>query len=281
MRSAWPVGLLLLLACGDSEPVEVMRPPPKRIIALAPSSVEILFALGLGEKVVGVGDHVAYPLEAETRTKVGGLFDVRLEVIASLEPDLAVLLPSEETLRDQLESLGVETLVVPSESLESFAEAVRAIAARCGVRKRGEDLLAAFWKELEPRTDDSPLRVALTLGREPGRLARILVAGPDTYLDELLALAGATNAFADAGTGYPEIGLEEIIRRDPDAIIELRTSGIGPERLIGDWRRSAMIAAVKNGCLGVISGEHVLIPGPRLPRLYGELTEALDRCEAP
>lgn len=281
MRRAWPLVLLCLLGCDGGGDSEAMGPPPTRIIALAPSVAEILFALDLGERVVGVGDHVSYPPETQDRTRVGGLFDVRLEVIASLRPDLAVLLPSEDSLREQLERLDVETLVVSSESLEDFVDAVRTIAGRCGVVQRGEDLLEDFWRELQPRTLESPMKVALTLGREPGRLARFLVAGPGTYLDELLALAGATNAFADATTGYPEVGLEEMMRRDPDVIIELRTSPIDPASLFADWRASPMIKAVENECLDLISGEHVLIPGPRLPRLYRELTAALDSCRTP
>jgi iron complex transport system substrate-binding protein len=281
LRSVRLLFLLALLGCDGGGDSRAMGPPPTRIIALAPSAAEILFALDLGGRVVGVGDHVSYPPEAQGKTRVGGLFDVRLEVIASLRPDLAVLLPSEDTLREQLERLDVETLEVSSESLADFADAVRAIAARCGVQGRGEDLLADFRRGLEPRFVETPVKVALTVGREPGRLARFLVAGPDTYLDELLALAGATNAFADAPTGYPEVGLEEIMRRNPDAIIELRTSPVDPASLYADWRASPMIGAVGNDCLAMITGEHVLIPGPRLPRLYRELSEALDRCEAP
>lgn len=271
--------LLAVLACDGGGP-RAVGTRPTRIIALAPSAVEILFALELGERVVGVGDHVSYPPEAQDRTKVGGLFDVRLEVVTSLRPDLAVLLPSEDSLRDQLERLDVETLEVSSESLEDFVQTVRKIADRCGVPERGEALLEDFWRELEPRELEAPVKVALTLGREPGRLARFLVAGPGTYFDELLGLAGATNAFADASTGYPEVGLEEMMRRNPDVIIELRTNPIDPASLFADWRASPMIRAVGNGCLEMIGGDYVLIPGPRLPRLYRELTEALDLCGA-
>lgn len=281
LRTLWSLTLVLLVSCGGRAPTGSQGPPPTRIIALAPSAVEILFALGLGDRVVGVGDHVSWPPEAENRTKVGGLFDVRLEVVTSLRPDLAVLLPSEETLQDQLERLGVETLEIRSDSLEDFSDAVRAIAGRCDARQRGEELLAGWWSELDRRTRDSSPSVVLTLGRDPGRLASILVAGPGTYLDELIALAGATNAFGDAGANYPEVGLEEMIRRDPDVIVELRTSPADPARLLADWRTVPHIGAVDAGCIEMIAGEHVLIPGPRLPLLYHDLTEILDRCETP
>src|SRR6185295_15604866 len=91
------------------------RPLPRRIVAVAPSAVELLFALGLGDRVVGVGDHVAWPPAATELPRLGGLLDPRLETVATLRPDLAVLLPSERELGERLAALGVEGLVVPHE----------------------------------------------------------------------------------------------------------------------------------------------------------------------
>ena len=92
-------------------------PLPQRIIALTPSLVETLFALGLGDRVAGVGSYVFWPPAAAARPRIGGLFDPNLERIVSLKPDLAVLLPSERDLATRLKPLGVDVLVVPDETL--------------------------------------------------------------------------------------------------------------------------------------------------------------------
>ena len=114
-----PVGaalaLALLVAFTGCEPAS--SPPvasPERIIAVAPSVTEILYVLGLGDRLVGVGDYATWPPEVRSKTRIGGLFDPRFEQIVALRPDLAILLPSEESLGVQLRDLGIEVLTVPS-----------------------------------------------------------------------------------------------------------------------------------------------------------------------
>jgi ABC-type hemin transport system substrate-binding protein len=124
--------------------------------------------------------------------------------------------------------------------------------------------------------------VALTVARERARMGDVLVAGPDTFLDELLSRLGAENAFADAPLRYPQVGLEAFLERQPTAIIELQPQPMSAEeveKLERDWLAAPGLAAVDRGCLAVISGEHVLLPGPRLARLYDELRTALRSCE--
>lgn len=272
------VVLALLVACGEPPASEG---PPQRIIAIAPSVTEILFDLGLGERVVGVGDFASWPPEVQELPRLGGLYDTRLETIVSLEPDLAVVIPSERELGEQLRRLGIDVLAVESDTLAQVEASIVTIAQHCGVSEAGEAARRRFRAGLAPRSLAGSPTVVVTLGREAGRLGSVMVAGPGTFADELVTRAGGVNAFAEAGMPYPQVGAEELIGRSPKAIIELQTEGRSAAEkllLLEDWRRLPGLPAVESDCLTVIDGTFTVLPGPRLPELYERLFAALSRC---
>src|SRR4051812_39245565 len=278
--------LLLLLApvlagCQGEQSPKISPKIPRRIIALTPSVTETLFALGLGDRVVGVGDYNRWPPEAARKPRLGALFNPNLERIVSLKPDLAVLIPSERGLGAKLKPLGIDVLVVPDESLADVQASFRIVARRCGVPKEGDRLLAEWNAGLNlPRLPGQPPKVLISVGRRSGQLGEITVAGPNTYLDELLRRLGGQNVFADAPTLYPQIGLEEIVARKPDVILELRADPLSPAEvatIVADWQALPQVPAVRLGRVKVVAGDHVLIPGPRIPRFYREMREALVR----
>jgi iron complex transport system substrate-binding protein len=271
--------LALLLGCrGEVPPAPPSSTQPQRIIALAPNLTETLFALGLGDRVVGVGDYSTWPPEALNKPKLGGLFDANLERIVSLRPDLAVLLPSEKSLAGQLRPLGVETLIVPNETLAEVERSFLLVARRCGVPEAGERLTNEWRDGLAPDPLPGKPRVIVSVGRQEGRLADVLVAGPDTFYQELLDRLGAVNVFADAPMRYPKVALEEVVARAPDFILELRPQELTPElarQLVRDWDQLGNVPAVRQGRVRVLWGDYTAIPGPRLPRLYSEMRAAL------
>ncbi len=283
-----PLPLLLLLAllagCRKGEE-RAARPegdsaaPCQRVIALAPNLGETLFALGLGDRVVGVGDYSHWPPEVEKLPRLGGLFNPNLEKIVALKPDLAVLVPSERDLGEKLQRFGVDALVLSNESLDDIERSFHTLADRCGVPEAGERLAAEWRQGLRPDPLPGAPRVLLSTGRPAGRLADLVVAGPRTFLDELLQRLGAVNVFGDAPIRYPEVGMEEIVARAPDVVIELRADPVPPDvarRLVADWKILPQVPAVREGRVEVIAGDHILIPGPRLPRFYRELRAVLD-----
>jgi len=273
----------LLAGCGKEEapPRASAKTSCRRVVALAPNLSETLFALGLGDRVVGVGDYNTWPPEAARLPKLGGLFNPNLERIVSLKPDLAVLLPSQRDLAEKLRRFDVESVLIGVESLADVERAFHTLARRCNVPEAG-DRLASEWKAaLAPRPLPGRPRVLLSVGRQAGRLADILVAGPGTFLDELLARLGAVNAFADAPILYPQVSLEEVVARAPDVILELRAETVPPEvaqALVLDWQDLPRIPAVQRQRIGVVGGDYVLTPGPRLPRLYAEMRTAIARA---
>ena len=253
-------------------------PAARRIVSLAPSLTETLFALGLGDRVVGVDDYSVWPAAARAKARIGGLFDPNLEKIVSLRPDLALLLPSEHDVAAKLRGLGIASLIVPVETLADVERSFVAIARRCGVAPAGERLAASWRGELAPRPVPGALAVMLSVGRQPGRLTGILAAARGTFLDELLVRLGAVNVFADAATRYPQVGLEEVVARAPRVILELRSDPAPPAlaaALVHDWRQLPTVPAVREGRIFVIAGDYALVPGPRLPLLYRDMRQAL------
>jgi iron complex transport system substrate-binding protein len=277
--------LLALLAGCRNEQEPVTATSCRRVIALAPDLGETLFALGLGDRVVGVGDYSHWPPEVKKLPRVGGLFDPNLERIVALKPDLAILVPSERELAKKLRRFGIDSLILSNETLDDIERSFHTIANRCGIPEVG-DRLAGEWREAlrpDPNPPASPPRVLLSPGRRAGHLANLVVAGPGTFLDELLRRLGAVNAFADAPLRYPEVGMEEVVARAPDIILELRAEPAPPDvarHLMDDWNALPQVPAVQNRRVIVMAGDHILIPGPRLPRFYRELRAVLARAEA-
>lgn len=275
----------LLGGCGepaaDRPPAKVPEAPaaaPERILTLAPNLTEIAFALGLGERVVGVSDYTSWPPEAEGLPRLGGLFDPNLEGMVALEPDLALLLPSQEEVARHLERVGVETLSVEIETVDDLETAIVAVGRRCGAEAAAEALSTELRRELAPRPIPGAPETVVALDRVPGRTESVLVAGPGTYFHELLARLGAANAFAEAPLRYPQVGMEEVLARAPAVILEVRPGPLSEESrrlLLADWERFPELPAVSRGAVRAVVGDWTMILGPRLPRLYRAMEEAL------
>jgi iron complex transport system substrate-binding protein len=245
---------------------------------MAPSLTETLFALGLGDRVVGVDDYSLWPPEAARRSRVGGLFNPNLEKIVSLHPDLVVLLPSEKEIGVKVRALGIESLIVPAETLADVDAGFVTIGKKCGAGAAGERAAAAWRAALAPAPVGGAPKVMLSIDRQAGRLAGLLVAAHGTFLDELLGRLGGINVFADAATRYPQVAMEEVVARAPQVILELRSEPAPASvaaTLLTDWRPLGSVPAVRDGRIAVIAGGYVLVPGPRLPELYKQMRAAL------
>ena len=135
------------ISCSDPSGVpspsrQVVPPqvPPACIISLAPSITEILFSLGLGDRVAGVTRFCDYPPEALEKAEVGGYFDINYEAVLALEPDLAIHLSEHDDARTRLGNLGIPTLAVDHRRVEGILESISIIAGNCGAREKGENL---------------------------------------------------------------------------------------------------------------------------------------------
>jgi len=216
-----PVTVTVTMTDSVGREVELPGGRLERIISLAPSATEILFAIGAGDRLVGIDDFSNYPAETADIPKLGS-FSPDLERIVALEPDLVVgsTITSHEVI-EQIESLGIPVLIVGSLDVRGVADSIILLSEAVGEEETAQALAA----ELLDRIDAVVVAVA---GTERPRIFyevdasdpnRPFTIGPGFFVDDLITLAGAENVFADADSPFPQVGLEAVIARDPELII--------------------------------------------------------------
>ena len=213
LRNGILVALCILLFSGS------VKAQPQRIISLAPSLTEILFALGLGDRVVGVTNFCDHPPEALKKPKVGGMTNPSLEKILRLKPDIVVLTTdgNHKEFEERLKKLGIRTYVFRAGKISELPSELLRLAETLGARDRALHLVNRL-NETINRFKKKPFRTKkqkalFIIWPEP-----LIVAGPGTAIDEALELVGLVNIAHDAKARYPRYSLEEVIRRDPDII---------------------------------------------------------------
>jgi iron complex transport system substrate-binding protein len=236
---------------------------PARIVSLAPSVTEILFALGAGERVVGVTDYCDFPPEARSRTRIGGLINPDLEKIVSLKPDLAMATTTGNYLDDaeRIERLGIPVYTINTPTVESMLKTLETIGDLVGEPARSRTLSG----QLRSRID----RVRVSAGRH-ARVRTLFVIegdpliapGRGTFLGEALAIAGADLVTKDAPASWGQYDLEQVIRMKPELLLTAE-----PNRgwALGLTRRPEWLG------IPAVAGHHVVVisdsiqhPGPRL-----------------
>jgi iron complex transport system substrate-binding protein len=276
--------LLLFLALTVMARAGTPARQPQRIVSMAPSVTEILFELGLGDRVVGVTRYCDYPPATTRIAEIGGYMDPNYEAIVSLEPDLVILLDSHRDALRELNKMDLETLVTPHETIADIHESIHRIGNTCGVQEAARAILNDVTRRVEavrqavgygPRP-----RVLVSIERdtESGQVAGLYVAGRHTLYDEILGLAGGTNAIADTSVIYPQLSAEGVLQLNPDVIVDLvsyvRSDG-SDDTIARAWEALHPVAAVRNGRVHVIVGTHALRPGPRYVRFLEELARIL------
>lgn len=291
----WPLWIIVGLAVGCSKPAEPVLPDApgaaQRIISTAPGFTEILFAVGAADQVIAITDFCTYPPEAvEGLPTIGAYLNPDVERMLGLRPDLVVLLPAMEGLRQRMEAAGIRTLTAANESHEELLASVIAIGAVSGHEEEAANLHQQMVAELEGvRTavegkDRVPTLVVI--GRGSGDLAGIFAVGAGTFLDELLRAAGGRNVMEEARGLYPQVPLEEVIHLAPEVIVEVAVppSNLAADEVMEAWSHLTAIPAVRDGRVHVLSEDYMLIPGPRsiqTARLLQPLLHPDGTTEAP
>lgn len=263
------------------------EPPssPQRIVSMAPSITETLFALGLGDRVVGVTRYCDYPREAETKAEVGGFVDPNYEAIVALKPDLVVLLVIHEDARKRLSQLEIRALQVDHRTVDGILESFERIGGVCDVEAAAQALIRSCRERMAAiaaKTEglDRP-RVLLSSARAlgSGRIDSVYVAGHGQWYNELIRLAGGENAYPDDGIAFPEVSGEGLLRLDPDVIVEmvpkLDEASYTKQDIIDEWKTVPGLRAVQEGRVYVLGGDYVSVPGPRYVDVLEDLARIL------
>jgi ABC-type hemin transport system substrate-binding protein len=197
----------------------VPEPPvrPQRIVSLFPSWTEVLHALELGDRLVGRSRHCDFPPEVQQLPEMGDGFDIHLEALLRLGPDLVIVY--DESARDRIQRLGIPAVAVQAETLAEVWTAYRTIAAAAGVPERGERLVARVQAEIEVVHQRygalPPRRVLFCVDGKSGH-----VVGPGNFVHELLEKVGAINVAGNAAQRFPCFSLEAALRMDPEVILD-------------------------------------------------------------
>jgi iron complex transport system substrate-binding protein len=239
--------------------------PPTRIVSLAPSVTEILFAIGAGGQVVGVTSFCDYPPDAQAKPKVGGAFP-NLEVVLSLKPTL-VLAPRDFIRPDmvaKLDQLKVALFILEANTIEDVLRHIQTVGRMLGRSEKADSVAADLRRrvaEVRTRTADAARpRVFYVLNSDP-----LMTAGPGSFIHQLIELAGGTNVAAGAPVAYPRLSLEEVIKQDPQVILFPVGDDEGiPEQEQQRWLRWTTLSAVKENRFVRLPSVLLDRPGPRV-----------------
>lgn len=245
---------------------------PARIVSLVPNITEALFAIGAGDRVVGVSSFDEYPPDVRRITRVGGLLDPNLERIFALKPDLAVVYGSQLDLQRQLEGAGIATYSYRHGGIGDVTRVMRDLGRRLGLEASAERAA----RDIEGRLDAVRRRVAskphpkvlLVFGRERGTLRSIHASGGRGFLHDLLRIAGGENVLADIKRESVQASTELILTRAPDVILDIYGADVLSEaeaaREAALWNALPGVPAVRDGRVHVLSGQELVVPGPRI-----------------
>jgi iron complex transport system substrate-binding protein len=255
--------------------IVTLTEPPERIVSLAPSNTEILFAVGAGDSVVGVTDYCNYPynftawIEAGNMTSIGNYYGPSVEPIVALNPDLVLASTGSLDAAANLKSLGYNVLVIEAKTIDGVLQDILLVGRATGKNAEASaivsdmrDRIDAISTQAEAATTTP--KVYHEVWNEP-----LMSAGPGTFVDELITLAGGVNIFHDATTSWPTVSSEVIIEKNPDVMFfPDMYMGVGNfyETIETVENRPGWdtISAVQNDALYEINADIISRSGPRL-----------------
>ncbi len=275
-RAAFPVTVTDVLGRNVTVPSL-----PDRIISLAPSNTEVLFAVGAGNLVVGVTSYDNYPPETLTRDKVGGFYanSISVEKIVNLKPALVFSAgKAQVSLIPLLEQAGIRVVALDPSTFEEVYDNIALVGRLTGHSEEADrvvaqmkDRVAAIREKTASVPKEKRATVFYEVWNEP-----LMTAGPSTFIGQMIDLAGGVNIFSDVTTQYPQVSTEEVIMRNPSVILGPDTHGdkLTPEQVAQrpGW---GQIDAVKNGNVHLVNGDIVSRPGPRLADALEAIAKAI------
>jgi len=283
----------------DSGFESIIETQPQTIVSLAPTNTEIIFALGLGDKVVGVTEYCNYPEEALTKQTVGGYSTINVEKIVTANPDIIFANPmnGQENI-DSLRQLGYTVIVIQSDSVDGTYDAIQMIGTCTGTTAEADSIISDMKIRIQAITDKLTGVTEKPTVMHAMSVDPYWVSGSNTFQNELITLAGGTNAFADVD-GWGVVTLEKLLTTDPEIILVDSGSKMGTtgentlqKAFLTDERLSS-ITAVKNKAVYVMDSDTFDRSGPRIvdsleqlaqilhPEIFGDYAEPESTATSP
>ena len=284
---AWPQALLYSLAVALLAAItlhaQAPDPSPRRVVSVIPATTEMIFAMGAGDRLVGVGNFDRFPPETSKLPRVGGLLDPDTERILALKPDLVIVYNTQTELKARLDRAGVPVFSYEHRALPDVMQTIRALGGRLGVQADAERLASGMERALDAVRKTvagrGRPRGLLVFGREAGNLRGIAASGGYGFLADLLDIAGSENVFSDIRQQSVQASTEMILARRPEVIIELRYGddqrAYNIERELQPWQTLASVPAVRDKHVYLLVGDEFVVPGPRIVNAARRLAETL------
>jgi len=256
----------------DASRTVTVEAEPARIVSLAPANTEMLFALGLGERVVGVTTYDDYPAEVADIAKVGDFASPNLEAIATARPDLVLSTAGVQAeMVTKLEDLGATVVVIDPQGIEDVYADIERVGALAGAAEEAAELVAEMKADVDAVraavAGAAPVTAFIEIGQNP-----LYTVGSGTLMDELLAIAGGTNVVTQPG--YVAYSSEQLIAADPQVYLATKGSMSDPSalKMRAGYDR---LAAVRDGRVVILDDNTVSRPGPRLVEGLRQIAEGL------
>jgi iron complex transport system substrate-binding protein len=281
--------VLALLLAGAPVPALAMEPVadmlgrrvavparPVRVVSLAPSLTEVAYAVGAGDRLVAVTDNCDFPPEVAGKPRIGGIYNPNFEAILSARPDLVLATTEgnrEEHLR-RLLALGLAVYVVKPVDLPSVLDAIGRVGRVLAQAAETERLVAAL------RRDADGVARAVDGARRPRVLyvvwgSPLIVPGRDTLLTDLIRRAGGESVSGEEPQDYPRFSMEEALARRPERIVLGGHGRRSVEEHLRLWPQLRLLAAAREGRVGVVDGDLTHRPGPRVIEALRELARLI------
>jgi len=251
-----------------------LRGIPKRIVSLSPAYTETVFELGLGDRLLGVSNSCNRPPEAQRIEKVGDAFNVNLEKIVAIKPDIVLCAGTPETKYIQeIERLGIPTYVSNPSTIKEVLEDVKRVSKVLGVEKKGEELASRIQKEIDAASswwskgNQAKPQVFVVIDSD------LWTVGPGSFIHDMLSLAGGENIMKSVAQPYLQVSMEEVLTKDPDVIVV--TIPKEQYKALESRPGWSSLRAVKQGKVFFVNPDLVSRPGPSLAEGLRELASQL------
>ena len=279
---------IVLAACSAachlaSTHAPVSEGSPQRIISVVPSATETLFAFGLADRVIAVGDYDRLPPEAGDRPRIGGLLNPNLEKIIEFKPDLVITYGSQAVLQERLQALGIRIYPFTHGGVEHTLQYMLDLGSAVGVQEKAQETIRRIRNAFDDVRAHAPAvhpKILLVHNRGIGTVGSFYSVGARAFQHELIIMAGGVNVFGDVDKEVIQPTLEEVIAREPDIILETLPSTLGSreaEQRKEDWKALPKTPALTNGRVYIIGDDDLLVPGPRLDRAARRLAEIIGK----
>lgn len=245
-----------------------IKEAPQRIVSLAPAMTEILFALGLGDKVVGVTNYCNYPAEAATKPKVGGFSTPNAELVVTARPDLVLATKINENFIPQLEGAGLTVVVIESLDMAQVLEDIKLIGKFTGAVDAANNLTADMQRRIDIITakvsglpDEQKPAVYFEIWPDP-----LTTGGAKSFVNSLITMAGGKNIAGDVEQDWVNLSPEMVLARDPQvAVLCHHGSSLQTVEEFKSRKGWEQVSAIRNDRIGLVVDENTVVrPGPRM-----------------